>query len=377
MPSIVGILLIFVAGWRVVTMLQRGRDPGDHGVACAGEAVKVGIHRYKSRTIRWISASFEIPGNLRFTFSRESGIDRLAKNFGIAREHQTRDLPFDGRVYIECEDPALHRALDRQRELRDRLSNLVASQKAYEIGTANGRLWFKSQGFGYDTTVSDQSLRPVIAEDFLPIVRELRTELAKVGAAPEEGRDVTPPSRRWFTAAVVTCFVAGALGLLVYRSHIDHQVVRVAIPQFVVGITVAVGGALLAALAMLLGATAFTHRVFLDVMLAAIPGAWLAASGGVVLVNQLADTGAARHVAISVEKTYSSNSRKSPIFYMAVGRWPDPRAEHEVQLNRQEYGVVATHSCLDALWHAGRLGDGWVENYQPTNPSACNEGVEK
>lgn len=375
MTVTLGWFALVLAITRLFWMFRRGRNPGGKQVVVDGEAIEIHINRGKHRAIHGVSASFELPIRLSFTFWREGFIDRLAKGLGIARELQTHDLPFDGRVYIESEDPALHRALTRGKDLRTQLFSLLQSTSAHEVGAAGGRLWLRSAAYGNRRDLSDDVLRPMIAQDFLPAVRELRPRLSAVGGT-DDARDSTRGIRRAFDVAIVTCVALGVVGLLTWGMHDDHQIALATIQQLALVTTAAMFVGLVASLFVALGATAYTHRILFDLVIAALPGIWLAAAGVFLYVNQVFDPSEARRVTVHIANTYVTEHKRRQHYHLEVRAWPDARAPRDREVSRHEYPLMESRRCVDVLWREGRFGDGWIEGFRESG-SDCQEDVEK
>jgi hypothetical protein len=373
--TILGGAILGLAAWRVFVMYWRGRPPGGDEIVQDGESVFVHIDRGKHKVIHGVSASIAIPDDLRFTLNREGPLDRIAKNFGIARELQTSDVPFDGRVYIASEDPALHDALSLRRNLRNQIFDLM--RDAEEVGAADRRLWVRTGGYEDCRDDEDDVLTRQIVSNLLPSLRVLRASLVNVGGGgTEDSRDFTRAVRRWLSLAIATCVAAGIIGWFVYDQRQAHEIVNHAVWRASLWTTCGVFATFLLALFTTLGATAFTHRVLLDVLIAAVPGALLAALGGAIYVNQASDESAPRWISVPIEKSYITTSKKRETYHLVVRYWPDPSGDRHVTLSSEEYSLVQSRACVDVAWREGRLGDGWIEAFRASATQSC-EGVER
>ena len=374
-PS-VGIWALFLALYRVYSIWSRGRVPGGTEVVSDGEVVKVGISRGKGGTISEVAASFALPDDLRFTFRRERFFDRLAKSLHIARELQTSDVPFDGHVYIESEDPALHDALTLRPTLRSRIFELLRDTSVQEIGANRGRMWLRSTGYGHLSKEKNPELRPKVAADLVPSLRALRKELANIGGGGrEEARDHTRVVRGWVSIAVVLCVVAGIVGMFLDASRRDEQVVLEAIPRAAIYIALSVFAGFLLVLVTLLRSTAFTHRVLFDILFGAVPGTWVAASGGSMYYNQVFDESVAAEAFVPVARAYTVERKKRTTWYLEVS-WPDSRGKRNIKVDQQFSMQANTTRCIAAFWRRGRLGDGWYERLEPSDAESCRLTVE-
>jgi hypothetical protein len=371
-----GTWALFLALYRVYAIWSRGRVPGGTEVVSDGEVVKVGISRGKGGTISEVAASFALPDDLRFTFRRERFFDRLAKSLHIARELQTSDVPFDGHVYIESEDPALHDALTLRPALRARIFDLLRDTSAYELGANRGRMWLRSTGYAHRSKVKNPELRPQVAAELVPGMHALRKELANIGGGGrEEARDRTRVVRGWVSIVVVLCVVAGIVGMFLDASGRDEQVVLEAIPRGAIQIALSVFAGFLLVLFTLLRSTAFTHRVLFDILFGAVPATWVAASGGLMYYNQAYDEGVATRVFVPVARAYTVERKKRTSWYLEVS-WPDSRGRRDIKVDQQFSMHANTTRCITAFWRNGRLGDGWYERLEPSDAESCKLTVE-
>lgn len=361
--AILGLGLLMLAVMRAIAIYTRGREPAGPGLRVPGGSASVGVQRSKGRVVG-VFLAVDLPRPLTFSLYREGWFDRLAKLLGVARELQTGDEPFDGRVYIQSEDPALHEALQMRRELRARVLHLMRDPKTREVSAAGGRLWVVSRAYNGSEKIADPELVGRVAREMLPDLNAVLAELARVaGPGMDAATDRTRAARRWIAAGIGISLALAIIGELYIWWQVDHQVVRVAISRYTLWLTTAAGAAWLATLYLALGATAFTHRVLLDVLLAAVPAAWVVAFGACMAWNELSDTSAVRRVTLPVEQAWASRSRRSHTWHLRTSGWPDERADRELKISRDEYALISGHSCIDVLWRAGRLGDGWIEGF--------------
>jgi len=375
--TVAGVVLMFIAGFRLAMLWQRGREPSGKAHVIGGNRASFGTRRNK-HGLYSVHVAVDLPVDLSFSLYREGAFDRVAKACGIARELQTGDMPFDGRIYIQSEDPALHEALQLRKDLRNRLFHLMREPTTREVSAAGGRLWVVTKAYNDLDERNDDVIAPAVIADLLPDIRAVVTELARVrGSGMDSPSDHTHVVRRRISIVLTAGFVAAVAALVYTWLRQDHQLVLAAIPHVALLVTTAAAAAWFGVLYLALGATAFTHRVVLDVLLAGVPAVWVATIGGLIWCNETMETRAARRVPIPVERAWESKSRKSRSWHLATPGWPDPRAPREVRLTRDEFDLVSTQRCVDVIWHDGRLGDGWVEAYLPSKSLSCSEAVER
>ena len=373
MPILFGLGVLIVL--RLVAMFARERLPSGSPFNMDGDTVKADVGRGKYRRIDSLAVGFDAPRGWRFNLRREGWFDRFAKSIGLATEFQTHDSPFDGRIYIECDDPALHRQLGSRRDFRNQVFNLFGLASVKTLECAEGQMWFRLGVDGLDKDMEDETIGREAAKALQAGARALREQMAAIDDDP--ARDPTRVTRRKFTIAIVALAVVGAIGAAWQYNNESHQVVVDNITRMAAGSTVAITIGLLGVMLLALGGTARAQRVLLDILIAGIPAAWLASSGGAMYFNESLDASAVRRVPVPVESAWLTTSRKGRHSYYASLRWPDVRATSTVQLQPDEYDQMQSHTCVDVLWRAGRFGDGWIERYQPHNSGNCDEGVEK
>jgi hypothetical protein len=360
---------------RLVAMFARERLPTGSPLKIDGDTVQAHVGRGKYRRIDSLAVGFDAPHGWRFNLRREGWFDRFAKSIGLATEFQTHDTPFDGRIYIECDDAALHRQLGSRRDLRNQLFNLFGLASVKGLECAGGQMWFRLGVDGLDKNMEDETIGREAAKKLQAGVRALREQMAVIDDDP--ARDPTRVTRRYFAITILALAVVGAIGAAWQYNHEGHQVVVDNITHMAIGSTVAITIGLLGVMFLALGGTARVQRVLLDILIAGIPAAWLASSGGVMYFNESFDASAARRVPVPVERAWVTTSRKGRHSYYASLHWQDVRATSIVQLRPDEYDQMQSQTCVDVLWRAGRFGDGWVERYQTHNVGNCDEGVEK
>jgi hypothetical protein len=376
MSAFICIALVAMIGLRLAYMFGREWHPQGKPVVVGDEVVHAHVGRGKHRAIDALVVGFDAPSGWRFNFRREGPFDRFAKAIGLAREFQTGDVAFDGRIYIECDDATLHRQLAR-RELRNAIFSLFAKSAIRSLAGAESRLWFTLSTAGWDKQRSDEEIGRDAAAPLLSHARVLREQMAKPVASDDTSRDPSRVVRRRFAFALLALAIAAGAGLIWQWRHAEHQVVLDHIPRIAAGVTATIVILLLVVMAVTLGGTARAQRVLLDILIAGIPAAGLAAYFGVMYCNESFDESRVRRVPVPVERSWVETSRKGSRYYYAKLRWPDARAAATRNLRPAEYAVLASARCVDVLWREGRFGDGWIEGYETHNSGDCDEGVER
>ena len=240
------------------------------------------------RKVTELCLRIAIQDKLRFLLRRETRFDRVAKSLGIATEWQTGDARFDEKVFVLSEDVTLNRALTRDREFRDVCTGLIQSRESAQLECRQGNLYlgFEVEGLEDD---SPSGVGPKFSQDLAALVK-LRTCLHRIHAEMwREERDPALTRKAWLVGISVALGVAGLVGFFFDIPVNQHQVVREVIPRLATWITVGVVGMMLFATFAWLRSTPHTHAVLLDILLAAAPGCWAAANGGLTLYNEKLD----------------------------------------------------------------------------------------
>ncbi|HLA73691.1 MAG TPA: hypothetical protein VK624_19445 [Steroidobacteraceae bacterium] len=357
-------LLATTAPWR--RQWRRGKH-----VEIGKVGVDVNIYRGKGNSLNGASISIDLPGGLDFSLRLETFLDRFAKYVGLAREWETGDATFDQRIYITCDDPLLQSALSSDAALHQTLSRVLATD-GRSIYCAHGRLWLECGSEGEARTLSDAFLRERFARTFgddLQLLRERLLPLA--GRELESARDPTIAARTLMAIIASICAVLGIVGGIYDIFLDDQQVVRENIVR-ISNWTVAFAAlALLTAYALRLHGTSSAQRALVDILLAALPGVWLAAGGSLTWYNEHRDTSPPALYSVRVDRVYKSEKKNGWDYYLVVAGWPDARGERKVEIDQAVFDAVRAGGCVDVIWRRGKFGDGWVSGYQQNTTNVC------
>jgi hypothetical protein len=115
--------------------------------------------------------------------------------------------------------------------------------------------------------------------------------------------------------------------------------------------------------------------VLLDVLLAALPGTWLASNAVLTWYNEHRDNAAPVHFVAKVDSMYVSQHRNSKSYHLVISRWPDANDIRDVRVREDEYLLTHVDGCVLVRWHPGRLGDGWISGYERANTESCDGGM--
>lgn len=331
------------------------------------------VRVWKSKQgIHGVTFRMDIPDKLRFVLRREGWFDRVAKVLGLVTEWQTGDRRFDERIFILSEDVAFTRALQRDKELRALCGDMLTSHQGARIECRKGRLYL-----GFRAKNIDTEFARFLADRFdseLDSLRRLRDALQNIRASLwTQERDPSLTRKAWL---VGISLVLGALGVAAFLFDIGpdrYQVVREAIPRLATGITIVVTLTLIGATFVWLRSTPHTHGVLLDILLAAAPGCWAVANVSATFYNQRFDQSEVRAVPVQALSTHKRKAKGQPKYTVRITGWPDSRGQREMRISQADYGWIKPGSCITALWHRGRLGDGWISGYQKGCPEMTVE----
>jgi hypothetical protein len=366
--------LLFMAFGRVLAILNRERDPRWNAtVRDETDEIRYRIERNKSR-VTAVTVGLALPGKLRFALRPEGVFDPFARWLRLVYEFQTRDAKFDNRVYVDCDDPALHEALATNQKWRNAIYRLLPEGTGRRLRCANGWLWISSPHTKLQKARDDEVIALDVFRGYQPAMRELRAEL---GTFPGELDDPTRNVRRAFDAAIVALLIAGIAAFVLYQRDHNHQVVVAQIPRIARWVTIAVGVTLALVLLLFLGRISRTHNLLSDIVFAALPAAFVIGWGGAMHFNQRYDDSAVFRFTMPAGGATEVRGRKSTHYYLNAEAWPDTRATRKVELTRSEYGIMQGRACIDVLWRSGRLGDPWIERFMPSEQSTCEWGVER
>lgn len=361
---------------RLLGMGSRWRIWRGKSVSLEAETVHASVTRDKHGSVSGVRVTVDTPNRFRFALRPETSLDRLGKRLGVVREWQTGDDAFDSGTFIASEDWALLEAMSADRDLRSAISELLRLHAGASLECANGRLSFACQPAGVDRNASDELLREQFARQIHPALSKLRERLARIVVGDWDA-DRDPALRRRAILGGITLVlgVTGLIGALVGSSLDRFQVVRAAISYFGWYATAAIGGAMLLAVILWFRRTPHTHSVLLDVLLVALPGAWLTADASLTWYNQKYDAAAVVRWPVIVESVHTSRHKGTTSYHLRLDLWPDSRGDRNVKLREEEYRVLGPGKCVIAKWHPGRLGDGWISGFVPASETDCDRGA--
>jgi hypothetical protein len=365
-------LLVLIA-LRIIANSGRPGAGKFESYSIAGESLGVRLMKTKSH-VRGLVFRIAIPDRWRFILRAESRSDRIGKRLGLTSEWQTGDAGFDRKVFILSEDLAINRALSRDRELREVCGHLLAVSNGGGIECRAGMLYLEINASDLDDdTPTAHNAR--ISADHGALKKMLGCLQRIQASASSNERDPSLTRKAWLVGTCLTLGLAGIVAFIFGLGSDQYQVVREAIPRLAAWSTILVVAALLLTTFGWLRSTPHTYAVVLDILLAAAPGCWMTMNAVLAHYNQKLDRHTCVKVPVNVFDTYKTRTKGGHHHYVVVRSWPDPLGQKSMEITARDFEWIKPGDCITALWHAGRLGDGWVSRYEPG--CANNQDVER
>lgn len=316
-----------------------------------------------------------------FRLKPQSLFDATFQKLRISNEVQTGDAAFDRTVYVVSDLPVVRTALQRDPELRRRLVALFQSfqqcgYRVREVRLARDRLWVRA------------SSRQDFDRSMLKQVRQWLEQVAERLPPAHGGQRFDP---YFFKAAAVLTLSTGLAisGVLMLFG------LSGAYPPFVAGsgglwaasisATVPLLAALVFASLMLLGRSARTHLILVELLLVGGLGVWSWTFVGLHEANWRLDTSAPRPVELtmvskahwttkSTTRSGKGRRRRTTTTHHYELRFDRPLsladgdsptgAPHRLRVNQSEYLSASEGSAWQFVLRRGRLGWPWIESHR-------------
>jgi hypothetical protein len=298
-----------------------------------------------------------------FTFSlrHEEMFDLWSKGIGLTKECQTGDLDFDRDIYILSDDPVVHRMLqfdgdlraDIQRVFKDCRDGLGAPRAIYVHG---GRLWITAKPREKKSAAAAADCPAVVAA-----LSAVASRLERGGAGLHDDRDPFP--RR------AACILAVSTGLSINGAIELFHMVAGNFPVLgdadaPLGVALAIGFAIVLALAaialQLMGRSARTHLVLLELLVSGGFGATVSAYAELRDYDIDYDTAPVRMVETTVAGKHTSHSRHRTHYHVELGAWPAPGQSKDIEVYSGFYDSISPGSRVVVEEHPGALGWVWT-----------------
>jgi hypothetical protein len=331
------------------------------------EPYEYSVARGKGGYIARVRIALALPDTQRFVLRRERLFDRAAKWLGIAREWQTNDPAFDDAVFILADDPQFLGALSADGALRRAAARLFSNPQVDSIHCSRGRLWVSLRRIEAGLrSRSDEEIGDLLASGIEPDLARLRERLAAAGSFSWTGsRDPAEEREHWLLLSTSVIGIAGILAFFWGEGiGLPRQLVYTAIESRATSLTVIVAATLLALLILFIGRSSRTHLVLIEILLVALPGAWMSGRVLYTLENERLDRSPPTVHLARVADLYTHRGR-STSYYLVVDRWPDERFDRTLQVRAALYQRLQPGLCTRFDLHPGYFGDPWLSAIEP------------
>lgn len=335
------------------------------GVAAVTDGVSWQYKLLRSKYgIRGALIGIEGPKGYEFSFKQERWYDRLCKAIGLSAEHQVGNAEFDELVYIVSDDNHLHRQVSVNPAIVDAVLRIfrlddehLSKVKALRCGS--GRLWLEigaRSGF-------DEGNVARLGPEIVPLMRKISDAL---GSAPVRA------GSKWrdpfvMKAAVILAISTGLAvngGVHLARllwTKIPFTIDSNALLMNAAVIGVFVTGALVVATLFLLGRSARTHLVLIEILLVGSFGATATAFTELRDANiELDQSAAVTYQARTLDKRIN-RGRRSSSYYLYLEDWNREEPRRKIEVSSSFYHQVAVGEQLVVHQKPGHFKYRWVE----------------
>ncbi len=328
----------------------------------------------KKDTIKKMRVGLDAPKHFDFTLKRESAVDRFCKFLGLSVEHQIGNHSVDRLVYIVSNDQHLLDQCMKDTAMVEDVQGLFNTQhldsRITHVHCRNGRIWAE---FKVGSLFNDRSNQIRLSQIFPKVATRLQRMTRQLGAHPPSNEAV---QRDPFILRAVLV-LAISTGLLV--NGLAHAFRQLAFSYAITVDTVELwtyaafgGAAIVAALIVLaiflLGRTARTHLVLIEIVLVGALGALLTAFTEIRDLNMDLDTSSAhRYEARVVDKTISKSRKSGTRYYLHVPGWTGQdwtslNDTERLQVSGDFYQRMQKGERIEIWQRSGFLGIRWVES---------------
>lgn len=326
--------------------------------------------------IKMMRVGLDAPKRFDFTLKRESAIDRFCKALGLSVEHQIGKQAIDRLVYIVSNDQhLLDRCMEDSAMVEDveGLFNVRHMDSSItHVHCRNGRIWAE---FKIGSAFRDKSHQTGLSQVLPKVVPRLQrmADRLKSQTPSTEAAQRDP----FILRAVLV--LAISTGLLVNGGvHLFRLIwlpgpftVDTAALWWYSGLAGASVVALLICLAVfLLGRTARTHLVLIELLLVGSIGAGLTAFTEIRDLNMDLDTSPVqRFEAKVIDKTISRSRKGGTRYYLHVPEWTgqDWSGQHDtrsLQVSADFYSQMQRGESVEIWQRRGFLGIRWAEGFR-------------
>lgn len=327
------------------------------------------VRKPKSKTIRQMIVGVDAPKEFDFTFKRESGLDRVFKWLGISVERQFSASDFDRLVYVVSNDHHLFDEVMDDPALLQTVTELFRLNhfdcRISHLHCRNGRLWvvFKVGSlFNDESNIGRLSKAfPRVAESLQSVAGLLKQNLPKSMGARRDPFIL----RAVFVLAVSTGLVINGL-LHAFRLMLFPGAFTVDTTQLWTYAALAGVGILVALITLaiyLLGRSARTHLVIIELVLIGALGAVLTAFTEIRDINMELDTSTVQRFEARILDMSINRSRRSGTqHYLHVMDWTGLEDKRRIHVSGDFYRQMQKGERVEIRQRSGLLGIRWVES---------------
>lgn len=335
------------------------------------------VYKHKSKSIRQMIVGVDAPREFDFTFKRESGIDRIFKWLGISVEKQFSTADFDRLVYVASNDRYLFDEVMDDHALLGTVTELFKidhfDSRVTHLHCRNGRLWviFKVGGLFNDESNRGRLSKvfPQVAESLHSVADVLKQNLPKTMGSHRDPFIL----RAIFVLAISTGLVINGL-VHAFRLMLFPGAFTVDTTQLWLYAAFAGGGilvVLVAAAIYLLGRSARTHLVIIELILVGSFGAVLTAFTEIRDINIEFDTSVAQQYDAKVlDMTISRSRRSGTQYYLHVADWTGLKDTRRIHVSSDFYRLMQKGERIRIWQRSGFLGIRWVDGINRVDPRA-------
>ncbi len=328
------------------------------------------IKTHKQQTTA-ILLGVECADDFDFRFKQEHFVDRVCKSIGLCREYEVGHADFDSLVYIVSDDRSLHVLLRQNQHLIKTILGIFKEAerlqcKIRSLECRKGRLWVNLKPLS-DAQYSPSDYR--FGENIVAALHEIALELAN---APTTQKIV------WrdpfiLKAAVILSISSGlAINGAIHLFRLSKTTFPFTVDDSTLFWDAFWLGAgliliMIAATLLLLGRSARSHLVVIELLLVGFFGAVASSFAELRDLNIEMDSAATQvHTVKMLDKHTSRSRRSGTSYYLYLDDWNRELGERKVKVPRYLYDSLKIGDFVAINQKPGYLDYRWVESMRKT-----------
>lgn len=339
---------------------QAGWDGTEGSVGGINYKYKIATH--KGRVVKLLVGCDAIE-NISFSIKKEKWWDRLFKTVGISVEHQVDAKEFDREFYLLLDNESLCNLFSESFELQDLVEETNESCKAHKIKfkklhCRHGRIWL-------DLVPEKKSERP----DISVIAKVLVPGLDRISEILKDKQDLVLDKKNdpFILKAIV--ILAISTGLAVNACIQLFRIAFIEVPFIVdngplfyasLPYGLAIIGTLIIVTLILLGRTARTHLVLIELILIGSFGAISTSYLSLRDINIDLDVSPPEYYPVTVYNKRISRSKNSTSYYLKIDDWNNKSGRKEIKVSSDIYDRFSKNQIARIVQMHGYLGHLWV-----------------